>query len=228
MINEAQTNRFKDAPWFPQTEELTVIGGAGGIGSWLAFFLNRAGFGTLMYDFDTIETHNLGGQLFRQEDVGTFKCVAVDDIIHSFTGERIHYKIEKFDEETPTHRFMFSAFDNMAARKAMFEVWKKSIINATVTPVFIDGRLELEQLQIFAVTPDTMDKYEQEHLFNDSEVPDAPCTMRQSSHTAAMIASSMVGIFTNHISNIYLGHKIRTVPFKYEVLIPGMLTNIEV
>ena len=67
-------NRFKEAPWFlsvPEEEKAVIhystinIGGAGGIGSWTALFLSRAGFYTYVQDFDTIETHNIGGQFFR-------------------------------------------------------------------------------------------------------------------------------------------------------------------
>ena len=60
MSNNQQFDRFKDAPWFPQRDELVMIGGAGGIGSWLSFFLVRAGFKPTVYDFDVIEEHNLG------------------------------------------------------------------------------------------------------------------------------------------------------------------------
>ena len=83
----------------------------------------------------------------------------------------------------------------------------------------------MEQLQIFCVTPDKIEEYEQEHLFDDSEVEDAPCTMKQTSHSAAMIASHMVGSFTNHITNIYERELIRDVPFYYEFFIPVTLTE---
>lgn len=227
MIQEQQFNRFKDAPWFPETDELCLVGGAGGIGSWLSFFLVRAGFKPIVYDFDIIEEHNLGGQLFRKSDINIAKVVALHDIIKTFCGEEISTFNEKIDENSPTHHFCFSAFDNMKARKDLFEVWKRSIPGCPVQPVFIDGRLTMEQLQIFCVTPDRIIEYETEHLFDDSEVEDAPCTMRQTSHTAAMIASKMVSMFTNHITNIYEREVVRDVPFFYEHFVPVNLTNIE-
>ena len=221
-----QNNRFKDAPWFPQPDETVFIGGAGGIGSWLSFFLVRAGFQPYLYDFDTIEPHNLGGQLFRQTDVGTLKTQAMFNIINEFCGISINAIDLAVDETSPIHHFCFSAFDNMAARKVLFENWQKSIENCPVTPIFIDGRLEMEQIQIFCVTPDKIEEYKK-HLFNDSAIPDAPCTMRQTSHTAAHIAALMTEFFTNHITNIYQREVMRHVPFFYEFFTPVTLTTIE-
>lgn len=60
MKAEAIRGRFKDAPWFPKDEISIVVGGAGGTGSWAAFFLARAGFSPLIYDHDIIEVHNMG------------------------------------------------------------------------------------------------------------------------------------------------------------------------
>ena len=221
-----QFDRFKDAPWFPQKEEPVMVGGAGGIGSWLCFFLAKGGFKPMVYDFDTIEEHNLGGQLFRQSDVGKFKVLALYEIVEMFTGHQINVSTNMINEDSPTHYFMFSAFDNMKARKDLFNVWKKSWEGCPVTPIFIDGRLTMEQLQIFCVTPETADLYEREHLFDDSEVEDAPCTLKQTSHSAAMIATKMMGFFTNHMSNIYLRENIRDVPFFYEFFIPATLTDV--
>lgn len=226
MSNNQQFDRFKDAPWFPQRDELVMIGGAGGIGSWLSFFLVRAGFKPTVYDFDVIEEHNLGGQLFRKSDIGTMKVDALYKIIKEFCGEEINTFSEMITESSPTHYFMFSAFDNMKARKDLFEVWKRSIPDCPITPIFIDGRLTMEQLQIFCVTPDRIEEYERDHLFDDSEVEDAPCTMKQTSHSAAMIASHMVGLFTNHITNIYEREIIRDIPFYYEYFIPITLTEV--
>lgn len=222
-----QQNRFKDAPWFPKNDETVMIGGAGGIGSWLTFFLVKAGFLPYTYDFDKIEEHNLGGQLFRQNDVGEYKVSALQNIIREFAGVNINGVNQAISLESPTHHFCFSAFDNMKARSEFFEVWQKSIENCPVTPIFIDGRLEMEQLQILCVTPDNIDKYKEEYLFADSDVPDAPCTMRQTSHTAAMIASFMVAFFTNHITNIYERETVRHIPFFFEYFVPVTLVNVE-
>lgn len=225
-ITEQNFDRFKDAPWFPQSQEPVVIGGAGGIGSWLAFFLTRIGFTPIVYDFDVIEAHNIGGQLFRASDIGKHKVIALSEITRDFCGSEISTFMVPVDMNTPTHHFMFSAFDNMKARREMFEVWKKSIPGCPITPIFIDGRLELEQLQIFCVTPDRIDDYEA-RLFDDNLIEDAPCTMKQSSHTAGMIASLMSAFFTNHIANIYERQVSRHVPFFYEFYIPLMLTNTQ-
>ena len=222
-MQQQQFDRFKDAPWFPKNDETVMVGGAGGIGSWLVNFLTRAGFKPVVYDFDIIEEHNLGGQLFRKTDIDKQKVTALYDIIKEFCGEEIITFNERITINSPHHHFMFSAFDNMNARKDLFAIWKKNVATCPVTPVFIDGRLEMEQLQIFCVTPDRISQYE-EHLFDDSEVADAPCTMKQTSHSAAMIASLMTAFFTNHMTNIYERNTSRDVPFYYEYFIPMNLT----
>lgn len=219
-------DRFKDAPWFPQRDELVMIGGAGGIGSWLTFLLVRAGFKPMVHDFDVIEEHNLGGQLFRKQDVNELKVSALFRIVKTFCDEEISTSTIAINEDSPTHYFMFSAFDNMKARKDLFNVWKKSHEGCPVTPIFIDGRLTVDQLQIMCVTPENMDRYEEEHLFDDSLVEDEPCTLRQTSHAAAMIASLMVGFFTNHITNIYEREKVRETPFFHQYFIPFNITDV--
>ena len=96
----------------------------------------------------------------------------------------------------------------------------------TDTPIFIDGRLRAEQMQIFCVTPDKIEEYEK-HLFDDSEVEDAPCTLKQTSHSAAMIASHMTAFFTNHLTNNNSGDIDRTVPFLWEYFIPLDYLKVE-
>lgn len=216
--------RFKDAMWLPQQEEKCIIGGCGGIGSWLAFFLNRAGFHTIVFDDDTVEEVNLGGQLFSKKSVGMSKVQALNNLTLDFCETSITGFHQKFTKDSMSHIFMFSAFDNMKARKDMFEVWKKSIPKSMIIPIFIDGRLEAEQLQIFCVTPDKIEEYEK-HLFADMEVEAISCTLKQTSHCAAMIASHMMSFFTNHMTNIYEREGIREIPFYYEYFIPLSLTK---
>src|SRR5690606_481075 len=108
-----QYNRFKDAPCFPQRDELVMNGGAGGIGSWFTLFLSKSRFKPTVYDFDRIEEHNTGGQLFRHEDVGSLKVDAVQKIVLDFCGVQVNTVAERINYNSPTHYFMFSAFDNM-------------------------------------------------------------------------------------------------------------------
>lgn len=224
---ERENLRFQGLDWYSQDDSpVVVVGGAGGIGSWLSFFLARANFNVTLSDFDTVEEHNIGGQLFKRNQIGRYKAEAVGKNVSEFSTNTINAQIVKITEETATHEFMFSAFDNMDARRAMFKVWKRSW-NSMNRPIFIDGRLNAEQFQIFCVTPENADVYERIHLFNDSEVEDAPCSAQQTTHTAAMIAGHMVGFFTNHITNINLRDEVREIPFMYEYFTPMNLTVSE-
>ena len=236
-MTEEHSSRFKDAPWFPKEETNVIVGGAGGIGSWLTLLLSRAGFYPVVYDFDVLEGHNLAGQLYTQKDaeIGALKVDALKGLCKHFADTDITVMAEKYTKDSMTHNYVFSAFDNMQARKDMFAAWKEyvkewedfkgiayaaHIPNISLSePIFIDGRLTAEQMQIFCVTPDKIEEYEK-HLFDDSEVEDAPCTMKQTSHSAAMIASHMVGFFTNHMTNNAVKDKDRTVPFFWEYFIP--------
>lgn len=238
-MTEVHSSRFKDAPWFPKEETNVIVGGAGGIGSWLTLMLSRAGFYPVVYDFDILEGHNLAGQLYTKSDAEAMvlKVDALKGLCKQFADTDITVMNEKYTKDSMSHHYVFSAFDNMQARKDMFEAWKEyvkewedfrniaeaeaeGVANMSLEePIFIDGRLTAEQMQIFCVTPDLIAEYEK-HLFDDSEVEDAPCTMKQTSHSAAMIASHMVGFFTNHMTNNAVKDKDRTVPFFWEYFIP--------
>ena len=332
-MNEIHTSRFKDAPWFAKEEINTVIGGAGGIGSWLTLLLCRAGFTPVVYDFDRLEEHNLAGQMYSKQDAisNKLKVTALKENCKAFADTDINIFSERITEETMSHNYVFSAFDNMKARKDMFGAWKVFVedwksnllpqelvdvevvtynviltscngnilatvklvkdllnldlkeskdlvynvvirpghtpvpaiiktgltleeadelvslfkdINASAelmpiyktekqlsnvpgdTPIFIDGRLRAEQMQIFCVTPNNIEAYEA-HLFDDTEVEDAPCTLKQTSHSAAMIASHMVAFFTNHLTNNNAKDIERNVPFLWEYFIPLDYLTVE-
>ena len=120
---EGQFDRFKGFPWFNLIQDENVyIGGAGGIGSWLSFFLARSGVQSIViFDDDQIESHNTSGQMFKHSQIGLNKVKAVTDNIYEFTGKFITSYTEKINEDTPLGRYFFSAFDNMEARKNAFK-----------------------------------------------------------------------------------------------------------
>lgn len=214
--------RFKGAPWYSTDDTYALIGGAGGIGSWLALLLARAGFKPVVFDFDILEIHNLSGQLYGTDDIDTLKVDALAKMVKQFTGEEIQVFSEEYGEESITHNITFSAFDNMKAREIMFTKWKKDH-GEDPEAIFIDGRLIMEQLTIFCVSggnQESIKTYQEEHIFPDEDVPDGLCTMKQTSHSASMIASFMTAFFTNHITNVKTGMPVRKVPFETKYFIP--------
>ena len=222
---QPKLTRFKDATWLGN-EEPCIIGGAGGISSWLTLMLARANFMPVVYDFDMLEEHNLGGQLFPFSGIGKPKVTVLADVVKQFSGVEIWQMNEKYTIGSMTGEFVFSGFDNMKARQDMFSAWVKFVTTEAEDKskcIYIDGRLLAEQMQIFCIRgnePDRIAEYTADHLFSDEEVADGPCTMKQTSHAAAMIASFMTGYFTNHIHNIRTGTTTRFIPFSHEYFIP--------
>lgn len=247
-MNKEQAGRFKDAVWFPKEDMEVIVGGAGGIGSWLTLLLCRLCVPEVfVFDFDDLELHNMSGQLYGPQHIGKPKVVALEEVCKVLADHHINAMYDRITEESMGTNFMFGAFDNMVARKAIFEVWKGVVQDWTIAkdqvekgdatwedfdvlpyePIYIDGRLTLEQIQIFCVTPDKIEEYEKTHLFDDSKVEEAECTLKQTSHSAAMIGGKMVALFTNHLENIAEGDKCRTLPFLYQWLTPACYTQID-
>lgn len=204
---KATSNRFKEADWFNPGLEV-VIGGGGGIGSWLSLFLARQEAKLYVYDFDLVEEHNLGGQLYKKSHVGTTKVDAIANVIAEFADSNLIQNMGKFEKDSMIGEYTFSCFDNMAARKMMFQAWKE----LDNRKLFIDGRMLAEQAQIYIVTPGREAAYEAT-LFDDSEVEDQPCNYKATSHCGAMIGAYMVSALNNYMTNAKYNTEVRSLPF---------------
>jgi hypothetical protein len=58
-----------------------------------------------------------------------------------------------------------------------------------------------------------MKRYEEKFLFNDSEADETICSFKQTSFMANMIASYMVNLFVNFISNLSNPDIEKSIPF---------------
>lgn len=221
-------DRFKAAPWFQEgIKPPVLVGGAGGIGSWLTVLLNRAGFETYVFDFDVLEEINMAGQLFMHDSIGKPKVTALDEITYRLCREHIVGNNEKVTEETMTNEIVFAAFDNIKARRDMFVTWAQNY-RGRPDAIFIDGRLTAEQLTIFSIKGDDefgILEYQSDELPDDSTIPELDCTLKQTSHGAAMIAAHMVEMFTNWYSGVLGKDDSRNVPYFWEYIIPLGFTS---
>ena len=208
MNKENFTARFGDAPWFGKKENI-VIGGAGGIGSWVALALTRVGHEIIIFDDDTFEDVNMAGQLCSVASIGKSKVSSLNELIELLTGNKLKAAFNS-RYNGMTSPIMIAAFDNMVARKLMFEEWSKK----EDRKLFIDGRMTAEHFEVYAVLPGNEKAYE-ETLFSDEEANTLKCSFKATTHNAMGIAYIITGIINNLLSEDPSG--LREVPFKTEM-----------
>ena len=217
LLDES-TSRFSSAEWFKEvkTKDITLAG-LGGIGSWTALLFGRLKPNRIIiYDFDTVDTVNMAGQLFSCDDIGSTKVYAVNRLINRYCG--FHSVVGM--EEAITRSALISpvavcGFDNMEARKTLYTLWK-NIYKGMEEAIFIDGRLSAEEFQVFCITGKDlflMNRYEKDWLFDDAEAEATLCSYKQTSFCANMIASVMTNLFVNFITNLCDPVIPRALPF---------------
>jgi hypothetical protein len=217
------TSRFSGATWFEEIQKQTVtVAGLGGIGSYVAFLLARLWVERIyMYDDDIVEAANMSGQLYGNSSIGQTKVDATATMIselanyHSIVGIN-----EKVTRSTDLTNIVITGFDNMEARKATFDTWKRKLRdspdNIKKNFLLIDGRLAAEEYQILTIQGDderAMEEYERVWLFSSSEAESTVCSYKQTTFMANKIASDMVNIFVNWVYNRLDPIMERPVPF---------------
>ena len=125
------------------------IVGCGSVGSTLAENLARCGVTKMtLWDFDTVEAHNIVNQMFRQQDVGKTKVEALKDILMDINPE-IKDDVElkpKGWEGKLMSGYIFLCVDNIELRRTIVE---KHMDSPYVKAVF-DFRTLLESAQHYA------------------------------------------------------------------------------
>lgn len=233
------TSRFSGAIWYEEIQKQVVtLAGVGGIGSYVGFLLGRLKPQRLIiYDPDRVETVNMSGQLYGQEDVGKFKSVALAIMVKNYANyNNIVTLTNRFEANSESTDIMICGFDNMEARRTFYESWKQRVLSYSADSdnrkkcLFIDGRLAAEEFQVLSIQGDderAMVEYENKWLFNDAEAEETICSYKQTTFMANMIASVMVNIFVNFIANQCGPIIDRDVPFFISYDASTMFTKVE-
>lgn len=222
LLQNEQTLRFSSADWFEKIKEQEVVlAGLGGIGSWCALLLSRLDIKNLtMYDNDLVDSVNLAGQFYRKNQIKAHKAHAISTAIKEYSSYySCNVYARKFEINSSASKIMICGFDNMAARKIFYRRWS-TYLNQHPSEankcLFIDGRLSADTFQVLCIKGDdeyNMKRYEENYLFNDSEADETICSFKQTSFMANMIASYMVNLFVNFISNLSNPDVEKSIPF---------------
>lgn len=225
MQNTSIHRNFKTASWFENSKDERIsILGAGGIGSNTAYNLAKSLQAyIILVDFDRVETHNIGSQFFWPEDEGKLKVAALHSSLFHVAGghilavnreitDQVHRE-DQYRDRDVVQPITIAGFDNMLARKTSYEIWK----SRENKELFIDGRLRATQYEIFCVrdTEESMKAYEAT-LFDDADVPDDPCTFKQTAYAAMLLGAKITSFVINYLSNKYAEEEISSVPFFYK------------
>jgi hypothetical protein len=219
---QVKTTRFSGADWADQLHPIMLIG-VGGIGSWLALNLSRIGHQLFLVDPDTVdETNVTGGQMYKQSQVGQKKVHAVQQLCRELGATAEITAVDQlYTEEDGATDICITGLDNMAARKLVYETWKKHVQSKETDEekakcLLLDGRLTLEMFEVLCIQgnrPDQMEHYEREYLFDDAETVELDCTTKQSTFGAMGISCLMTATLCNWLTNQKLEVDFREVPF---------------
>lgn len=183
-----------------------------------------------LYDDDIVEISNISGQFYSIIQTNKPKVASMANNIRDFSNYyQIFTKQRKFDEDSSLTNITICGLDNMEARKTCFYRWVEHLQQTNPEKcLFIDGRLSLEEFQVFAIQGNDVDaikKYKEEWLFPSSEAEPTICSQKQTTFMANMIACTMINILVNFAANRVGG--IRPVPFYTNYNAETMYTKIE-
>lgn len=202
-----EENRFSGAIWAqPINNYRCVIVGLGATGSYLSFFLARAGVKYFyLVDFDIYNPINIGSQLAEWADVGVNKTEAVEQKLYSYSSPNsvITYetRIQEEDWLLTSYPIICCTLDSMEGRKFMFEQF---LNNQNRHAIFFDTRIGAEYWEVYIIPKGNQEKIDRykETLFGEEQGNTGACNYQQSSHSAAGAAIKVTELLTNWITNI--------------------------
>jgi len=211
LLTDERSSRFSGMEWVETVKSKTVIlAGVGGIGSWLALQLARVSPRyILLYDDDIVETANMSGQFYNNDDVGRNKVDALYRKMYNYgTESSIYCYNRKFTASTAPSDIMMCGFDSIEARRTYFNSWNNHVHDLSEENrskcLFLDGRLSVDVLQVLCITGDdeyNMQRYREQYLFSSEEAEQTVCSMKQTTYLACMIGSIMTNLFINWCAN---------------------------
>ncbi len=185
--------RMFDPSEFQNTE--ITIAGAGNIGSHTALALARLGLKKFhIFDFDSIEAHNLSSQSYRVSDTGRPKVHALREQMLEVNPEaEVSIYEEAFTGKEQKGRILISAVDSMEIRRSI-------AANLPKETYVVDGRMGGGQMEVWSQSAEVWPST----LTRDGD--EDPCSARFISYTSYIIA----GLITNQVKRYLSGQRMAT------------------
>jgi len=159
------------------THSLVVVG-VGATGSNDVIVAGKIGMNPIhVWDGDTVEIHNNGGQIYSLADIDKPKVLALRETVQHLCGVNLVVHNKYWTPEDKLKGIIICGVDKMEVRK---QLWAHAKKRSLACPLFIDHRIGGETAIIFAVPtqdPAACERFE-ESLHSDEEAAPLPCTQR--------------------------------------------------
>ena len=195
--------------------------GCGSIGSNVAELLTRYGIEDIvLWDFDTVEPHNIANQLFTEEDVGKPKTQALAELLYKINPKlKKTLKIKEKWNENILSDYVFMCVDSVDVRRSIVEINR---YNPSIKAVFDFRTTLLEGQCYFADWKNTKQKkslltsLQFTHEEAKANTPVSACGFELSVSPVVKMCSIMgVVNFTNFINEVETKHLILCQPYSY-------------
>jgi len=143
-MNRSKLLEFFDATAYPHTYHVI---GCGAIGSHVCEELARLGFSNIhLYDFDTVDAHNITNQMFTHNDIGAAKVDVCAAMMKSINPDIVLYTHNNpVEPNTILNGVIILCVDNIELRK---ELVKANMYNPYAL-AFLDFRMRLTDAQYY-------------------------------------------------------------------------------
>lgn len=211
-------SRFKGAEYMSLLPLLPIcMVGAGGIGSPFAFIISRANPKSIyLYEYDTVEEHNLGGQIYNKRDIGHPKAAQTIKRVSDYSDYQNIQPLGKLEEQSEVTPITFMCVDDNPARYTAFQAWKKEAeannwvykvevngINYDVPYVMYDGRLSFNSYDVFVITKDNYKYHEENNLPKENKnLLEEGCTTKANPEVGFLTAARMFTYYRNWLQNV--------------------------
>ncbi len=168
-------------------EKGVCIIGAGSVGSFTTLTLAKMGVGNIsVYDFDTIEEHNIPNQFYRRSGLGKEKVSELEQMVYEFSGYGIIPHGRWHPKDFKGAYIVISAVDNMDTRLRIIRACAK----LSTVHYFIDTRMSGESGLVYTLKmePGCVDRYMLK-WYPQKEVDPERCGQRAIIYNVLMIAS---------------------------------------
>lgn len=183
-------------------EKRVLVVGCGAVGRNIVLQLTQIGIPYIkVYDFDTVEEHNISSQGFLVSDIGKPKVDCIKEYCRNINPDvEIQAVNDVWRPDFEFYDYIFLCPDCMTVRTNISRYYH----NRKQKTVLIDTRMRGEEMRVLMTWNQKTRAHYNKQLFSNEEAADGSCTSSTTTYCAMATASMAIQNMVNHMKKGYL------------------------